>query len=192
MINLLPDNKKREIQAARMNVVLLRYNLLTVSALGFLVLLCLAFYVILHSSQTNAMTTSIDNNQKAASYNDVRKAADEYRSDLKIASAILDRGTSYTPLIFAMSKLMPDGVVMNTIDLNAQSFLQQVSFTASARNYALATQLKNNFQTSDLFCNVHFENLTDSNATGSGKTDDKYPIAITISVKFKKADQKQC
>ncbi len=32
MINLLPDDTKREIQAARMNVLLLRYNLLVLGA----------------------------------------------------------------------------------------------------------------------------------------------------------------
>lgn len=192
MINLLPDTYKRDTQAARMNVILLRYNLLMLLTVGLLVLLCLIFLFILRSNQSSAIALSNDYSQKAASYEEVRKEADQYRSDLDIASKILDRGTSYTSLLFGIAEILPAGVVLNTIDLKASSADQQVSFTASSRTFALATELKNKFQSSDLFCNVYFQNISDesSGPNGGSVLDSRYPITITISVLLKKTGQK--
>lgn len=192
MINLLSDSYKRDIQAARMNVILLRYNLFLFLGVGLLVILCLIFLFILRNNQSSAISLSNDYSQKAASYEAVRIEADQYRSDLDIASKILNRGTNYSSLIFGITKILPPGVVLNAIDLNASSVGQQVSFTASSRTFALATELKNKFQSSDLFCNVYFQNISDASSgpNGGNVIDSGYPITITISVLLKKAGQK--
>jgi hypothetical protein len=184
MINLLPDDIKREIRAARMNVILLRYNLLILSALGMMITLCLLFYIILQSTQSHAVSTSNDNSEKAASFASVRKEADEYRNNLSIASKILDNSLPYTTVIFQITKLLPTGVNLDGLSLNASDFGQQVVFSAHARGYAQATQLKQNFQNSNLFTNVFFQNLVDNGATSSTPVD--YPIGITISAKLNK------
>lgn len=185
MINLLPDERKRDIQAARMNVVLLRYNLLFLSALGFLIIVCLLFYVILQSSQSNAVNTSNDNSSKAASYAEVRTSADEYRNNLSIASKILDSSVNYTAVVFAITELLPDGVVLDNVNIDASHFGKQTTFSAHAKTYAKATELKERFQKAEsLFSNVYFENLTDNGVASGSQTPPGYPIAVTISAKL--------
>lgn len=200
MINLLPDDRKRDVLAARMNVVLLRYNFLVLIALGVLITLCLLFYVILQTSENNAVTTSSDNNQKAASFGDVKSAADEYRNNLSVASKILDNGVNYTSVVFAITKLLPDGVILDGINISAENFGQQTSFSAHAKTYAAATQLKNNFEKSSNFTNVYFQNLTDNTVTAGAQGTQgvqgvqtntqnpagEYSIAVTISAKLAK------
>ena len=185
MINLLPDETKRDIRAARMNVVLVRYVLLTLCALLLLAAFCGLFYFILHETQSKAMTTSVDNNAKATSYGNVRKAADEYRNNLSIASKILNNSVNYTSVIFEITKLLPKGVTLDSLNLTAADFGQQTSFSARAKSYDKATELKKNFEGSKIFTNVYFQNLTDSNASSSSGTN-PYPIAITISAKLNK------
>lgn len=157
MINLLPDEVKRDMNAARMNVVLLRYNIMVLIAVIILGLFCLAFYFILHTSQTVAVSTSNSNNSKAASYADVRKEAENYKSNLAVAKSIFSNVISYTDILNAITKLVPDGVVLDSLNLSDSTFGQQSSFAAHAQSYAAATKLKENFQSSKLFSNVYFQ-----------------------------------
>lgn len=186
MINLLPDEIKRDIRAARTNVVLVRYNLFTVVAAALLVLFCAFFYVMLGISQTNSVTKSTDNTQKAETYASVRKQADEYRTNLTIAGKVLDNSVNYTSVIFAITNLLPKGVVLGGVTLNAADFGQQTTFSAKAKTYQDATKLKESFQNSTIFENVYLQNLTDSASEGE---EGPYPISITISAKLKKAGQ---
>ncbi len=193
MINLLPDEAKRDIRAARMNVVLLRYNLLTLVAAVVMVGFCLVFYFILHSNQSSAVDTSHDNSIKAASYEDTRKKADEYRKNLSIASQIIDNGVSYTNLVFAITKLIPDGVILNGLNLTTATIGQQISFTAQAVSYDAAAELKSNFQgevdskEKPLFTNVYFQSLSNNAGGESSSSGNPYPITVTISAKLNKA-----
>jgi hypothetical protein len=187
MINLLPTDAKRDIQAARMNVVLLRYNILTIAAMGMLVGLCFLFYVILHANQSTAVTTNNDNVTKAASYATVRTEADSYKSNLSIANKILDNSVNYTTVIFAITQLLPSGVILDALNLSATDFGQQTSFTAHAKNFTKATELKDKFQSSSLFTNVFFQTLTDGSAAPGSTELGDYPIAVTISGKLSKA-----
>lgn len=185
MINLLPDDRKHEIEAARTNVVLLRYNFLMIGTLGVLVAICTLFYFILSNTQSNAATVSSENAKKVAGYATVKRNADEYRNNLTLANTILDRSVNYTSVIVAITQLLPKGVVLDGINLNATDFGQQTAFSAHAKNFAQATELKVNFQKSKIFSNVFFQSITDTDSSGEDSTN-TYPLAITISAKLNK------
>lgn len=181
MINLLPDDSKKEIQAARVNVILLRYNLVVLGAFAGLAAICMIFYLILFSNQTTANSTSTSNQKEVGKYAKVQIAADTYRSNLKTANEILDRGVNYTSFIVALTETLPAGVIIDNIDLSADDFGKQITFTAKAESYDKAIEMKEKFQSSTRFSNVHFNSLTDSSGS-QGANPVKYPIAITISV----------
>lgn len=187
MINLLPDERKRDIIAGRTNVILLRYNILTLFSVVGLAGICAMFYMILQMNYDKALADSQSNSSKANSYTDVRKQADEYRKNLTLASSILNGSVNYTPVIFNLAKLLPDGVILDSVGLSSADFGQQINFTAHAKNIAQATKLKENFQQSPMLSNVYFQSLTDQSSTSgdAGKNND-YPIAITISLKIDK------
>lgn len=183
MINLLPDDMKKDIRAARMNVVLIRYMLLTAVMLGVLLASCVVAYFILHSSQSNALTTSTNNVAKASTFDSVRKEATDYRNNLSIARTILNKSFSYTTVVFEITKTLPKGVVLDNISLTSTSFGQQTTFAAHAKTDADAMALKNSFQKSPLFSNVYFQNLSD-NSLANEPMFANYPIAVTISAKL--------
>lgn len=185
MINLLPDEAKRDIRAARMNVILLRYNLLAAGAAALMVLVCLIFYIILRDNQSQALNTTNDNNAKAASFANVRKDATEYRDNLTLASKIIENGVSYTNVIIAITKLIPSGVVLDNLTLSALTFGQPTTFTGHAKSYETAAKLKENFQTSKIFSDVYFQSLTTS-GTGTGGSGNAYPVALMLNAKLSK------
>ena len=184
MINLLPDDIKRDVQAARTNVILLRYTFITIGSVGLLAALCLVFFVILGTYQSNAVLKTTDNSSKAQSFNDVRKQADEYRNNLTLANKVLGNSVDYTSVVFAITSLLPKGVVLDSLTFNAENFGQQTSLSARARSYDAATSLKDSFQKSALFSNVHLQSLTDA----STQEQNSYPISVTISVKINKVN----
>jgi len=182
MINLLPDEIKGEIKAGRANVILLRYNLLSLVAFTILAAFCLLFYVLLQSAQTHAVATSSNNTAKASTLDNVRKAADDYRSNLLIAKQILNNSVNYTSTILEITKLIPKGVVLDNINISNGIVGQQTTFGAHALTYSAATDLKHSFENSKLFSNVYFQKLNDENKEGASPK--PYPIAITISAKL--------
>jgi len=183
MINLLPDDYKKDIRTARANVVLLRYNILMLVSVAVLVVICIAFYFILTISQASAVSRNTENSSKASSFQEVRTAADEYRSNLSVANSVLSNSVNYTTVIFEITKLLPSGVVLDTISLSASDFGKQMVFATHAKSYSHATQLKESFQSSKLFSNVYFQNITD---TSSPDSNEAYPVAVTLSAQLNK------
>lgn len=180
MINLLPDDTKKDLSAARQNVLLLRYSLLTVSMAVILLLICATFYVYLKSSQATAMNQNQENVAKAESYKQTEIAAEEYKQNLATAKSIFEKSVDYTPTIIEIVKLLPSGVILESISLSTTDFSKETIFTAKATSIKTATQLKQNFQGSDMFSDVKFQNVNTSN-TGTD-----YPVVVTLSVQINK------
>lgn len=190
MINLLPEDNKRLMRAARANVVLLRYNLFTLIAVVVLCLICVLFWAMLHNTQSTALSKSTTNSEKAATYAETRKQADEYRANLAIASQILSNGVNYTDTIFTITKLLPSGVVLDSLTVNATDFGKQMTFSAHAKTFDKATELKKNFQNSTAFSNVYLQNISDSSDGGGSGSSAEYPVAIALSAKLNEAVKK--
>jgi Tfp pilus assembly protein PilN len=186
MINLLPEGYKKEIRAARTNVVLLRYNLLALGAIAFVLLSCLAVYGLLGATKSNAEATNQDNAKRAVDYEQTRKEADEYRKNLEIARKILDNEVVYTDQIFTITNLLPSGVVLDSLNLNSKDFGTPVLVNAHAKNYDAVTNLKKAFEQSSYFSDVHFQSITDD----GGNAAPGYPISVVISVTINKAVKK--
>lgn len=184
MINLLPTEYKKELRAARMNVVLLRYNVITASAVVFLMLTCGIFFAILTTNKITAEDTNKVNEEKASSYASTKQQAEEYRNNLAVAKQILTTEINYTDVVFAVTSLLPKGVILNDLTLSAADFGNQTTITAQAKDYDAATALKERFQESQVFSNVSFQTISDSQSEGGGNS--AYPINVTMSVTVNK------
>lgn len=186
MINLLPEDHKNELRAARTNVTLLRYNIFTLIGLVLLTLMCGLFFVILLENKRVATDNNSDNLLKAAAYSEAKAAADEYKANLATAKKILDNEVTYTDTVFAIAGAMPAGVILDNLALSAQDFGSQVSLTARAKSIPTATTLKQRFQTSTIFSNVYFQTITKE---ADSEQASAYPITVNISVKINKDTQ---
>lgn len=180
MINLLPLEEKRQLRAARTNTLLLRYNIALLIVFIFLGLATMVVYVYLNNTRAVAEQTINDNKTKAASYAIVQSQADVFRSNLSIAKQILGNEVTYSKVILAVANLMPPGTVLDKLNLDSQTFGTPMVLTAQANSYESALKLKDSFQSSSLFTDVHFENITSAEGTTG------YPFNVNLSVTFKK------
>ncbi len=188
MINLLPDGYKKELLAARSNVVLLRYNFLFLGLAAFVLASSLVVYALLGNAEGQAKATNSDNNSRATQYAGTEKEANDYRKNLTTAAKILDNEVNYTDRVFAITNLLPSGVVLDSLSLNAKDFGTPTVLNAHAKDYNAVTALKSAFQASPtVFSNVHFQSITND---GGGTTGAAYPISVGINVTMNKADRK--
>ena len=79
MINLLPDDKKKQIKAERSNVLLLRSNIMLIAVIVFLGMDVAITYYILTSAKTSAQTEITSKNDKENSYAVLKSKAEIVR-----------------------------------------------------------------------------------------------------------------
>lgn len=178
MINLLPQEEKRQIQAGRSNVLLLRYNILLLMVVAFLGLAIGVTYYILSTSQVNAEVLIAKNIEKEKTYSTLKAQADNFRSQLSEAKLILDGDLSYSDTVLTIAALVPKGVVLTNITLNRESFSQPITLVAHVKGEQEALNFRENFQNSPLFSNADFGVLTKSETSG-------YPYTIELRVTMK-------
>lgn len=183
MINLLPDERKAEIRAGRTNVLLLRYIVITLTAVVVLGGLLAGSYIVLDGAKENAQIKVNENEARVSAYNDVRTNADSFRADLATAKTVLDDDISFTKLIYKIANVVPRNVVLDNLNLDPATFGSNITMNASAKTFADAGKLKDAFiKSSDIFTNVQIQSLSsDSSTSGSG-----YPVKVTLTVVINK------
>jgi len=179
MINLLPSEHRKQLQAARSNTLLLRYNFLLGGAVVFLLLATAVVYIYLNNAKASAEQLITDSKNRVGEYASVQQQAEDFRNSLSAAKQVLDQDVSYTKVILEIAKLLPSGVVMDTLSLDATTFGTPTTFAAKARDYNTALALKDSLESSDLFSNVYFASIS-----GDGESD--YPINVSLNVTIKK------
>ena len=187
MINLLPEANKNELRAARMNVLLLRYNVMTLIAVGILLLAVAGFYAYLAGTKASAETANAENEAKASSYADTKKEAAEYRANLATAKQILSNEVIYSTTVFGITELLPKGVILDSINLSSQDVGNQTVLKTYATDYDAVARLKQSFERSKLFSDVHFQSITVQKSE-EGKPN-KYKLEVNISVKMNKVEK---
>jgi hypothetical protein len=183
MINLLPDDAKNEIHAARTNVMLVKYIVILVLGGVFLCLISVAVYFVLVGTRTNAESILSDNTTKTNAYTPVQAQATALRSSLASAKVILDKEVVYTKVLTSIAKAVPAGVVLDSLSLSPTTFGVPITLQAFAKTNDDALALKSNFQKSPLFSNVTFVSLSGSAQTKSGA----YPVTASLSLIINKS-----
>jgi len=182
MINLLPSEDIRQLRAARSNTLLIRYNILLLAGIVFLGLMTGVTYIYLTSTKATAESTIAENRDKVSDYSQIEDEAEEFRNNLATAKQILDKDVSYTKVILEISQLLPGGVILDNLTLDPQTFGSETTITAQAKDYASALALKDAFEQSSLFTNVHFQTIT----VNETPQDAGYPISANLNVTIRK------
>jgi Tfp pilus assembly protein PilN len=180
MINLLPPEEKRQLHAARSNTLLIRYNILLLGVVAFMGVAIAVTYVYLNTTQQAAKQTITENDAKVTQYAPVQAQAEQFRQHLTTAKQILDNEITYSKAVTAIAKLIPSGVILENLSLDAQTFGTETALVAQAKDYDSALALKDSFQKSSLLSDVHFNSIT------SGGTDTSYPVTVNLSITIKK------
>lgn len=175
MINLLPNEEKVQIRAARTNVILSRYIFIILFAIAFLVLVTGASYYVLRQFDMSAKQTISSHSLTSHSASSTPVANTQIL--LTQAQAILGSNISYVTTLGHITDLLPAHTVLKTISLSTTSFSEPFSFTALATTPTTATQIISSFKASPYFTNV-----TGTTPTSSGKSDYPYTVTITATM----------
>lgn len=185
MINLLPPHEKRQINAGRVNTLLWRYSLLSLLLFGLLLVVIAGLYLMLTNNKLAAQAQIDDNQQKLAEHREIQANVNQFRDNLTTAKTILDKEIHYSKVITRIARLLPAGVVLSNLQLDANSFGKPISITAQGKSHEDALKLKTSFENSDVFTGVHLESV--STKAGAGA----YSAEIIINATIKPEVAKQ-
>ncbi|HYG83386.1 MAG TPA: hypothetical protein VD907_00730 [Verrucomicrobiae bacterium] len=176
MINLLSPEEKRQLRAARTNVLLLRYNILvaiTILAVGGV--FGVGFFITFQERE-QALQEQRDNQARTADFSQVRREAEEFTKNLATAKSILSQEIVYSELLVAVAKTLPRGTVLTDISLTPANFNTPSTLAARTKNYDGALQLKGTLEASPLFSNVSITNIIQDS------TNRAYPVSVQLNV----------
>lgn len=182
MINLLPELSKKQIVAARSNVLLLNYIIVLVMAFLFLIAVTIGVYVVLMDTKTRADNLIKENQAKTSSFNTVQAQAKTLQASLQTAKTILDKEVVYSKIILGIAAAMPDGVVIDILSLNPSTLGTPTTLQIFAKTNEAALELKKRFQQSALFSDVSFTLIT----SNTGSTAGDYPVNATLKLTINK------
>lgn len=182
MINLLATDRKEEIKAARVNVILMRYMGIILLSQLFIGGALFVTYTVLTATLTSAESIISTNDIKADVYSETRQQVEGLSAKLNGAKVALDQEVRYSQVLVKMGQLMPTGTVLGDLTLNTASFNgQPVDVKAYAKSTNEAGLLQTNFQGSPLFSNVEIK------STEANQEVDGYPVTISMTVTLNKA-----
>lgn len=183
MVNLLPPETKRQLRAARTNVILYRYCLLI---LATAVLLGGVFAVGFWSDINDrriADQSKAETQAASVPYAKTKAAAEAFASDLTAARTILGSNTSFSKLVFDIAAIVPPGVVLNNLTLGTTAKADTpIDISGRASSYAAAVMLKNSLETSPIFEKVNIVNVSQTDVSGPNVSDlaKRYPFAVSL------------
>ncbi len=187
MINLLSDEKKSEIRAGRLNVILLRFITITGGGMVLLAFIVIGAYITLRYTHDQVESRMKQNSADEIAYESTKTQAQEYRNNLATAKQILDQGTNYSSLVLKIARAVPSGVVLDSLTLNSTTIGQPMTLGAHAKSINAAKSLKKSFSDRpDLFSNVSFDQINNG-SDDSSSSKDGYPVSITLSLVINKS-----
>lgn len=178
MINLLPPEEKRQILAARSNTLLWRYCVVSLLLAVLLLAFVVTIYFLLASAKSTAEQKIADNERRMAEYAPVEKQAAEFKSNLATAKTILGKEGRYGKAAVAIASVVPSGIVLQSLQLDATTIAKPMRLTAMAKTEHDALRLKTSFEQSKLFKDVYLESIqlpTPNQTSGS------YPVTINFN-----------
>lgn len=182
MINLMPDDAKKQLRAARSNTNLLRYMLVLLFAAAFIGLILYGAYFLLTLTKDSAQSLIDVNADKASVYSETKAQVDSLSASLSEAKGILDQEIPYSHVLVNIAQQMPAGTILDKLTLNAAAFSSNpITIKVFAKTTDDAVALRERFQNSPLFSNVNFQSISDTDGTAG------YPVSVTMTLILNKA-----
>jgi hypothetical protein len=182
MINLLSDNLKASIRAARTNVLLLRYMSIIALAFAFIGGAMYISYTLLQQTMGSAEQLVSSYDVKADIYSDTKAQVDELSGKLNEANAIANQEVLYSKVLVKMGAVMPAGTVISDLKLEAANFVATpAQLTVYAKSATEAGQIQSALQSSPLFSQVTLVSTESENGING------YPVNVSLTVLLNRA-----
>lgn len=181
MINLLPDDTKKQIKAAHANSILIRLIICLVCAAIFLLVICFGTYYLINKTK---QTPNNDNSSSAQSiYQSNKSKADVISASFDLVKNNLSQKVNYSTIITEIAANLPTGVIIDSLLLNEQSLNQPITLKLRAKSVDSATQIKTNFDKSTSM----FSNFSAAPTEGNQTDVPGYPYLISATVSINRS-----
>lgn len=187
MISLLPPIAKKELAAARTNVLLLRYLILVVGVIAFLCIEMVVVFVFLNQQKDTSLATVQENENKSRELAPVKAAATSFNNDLAIAENIMSKQVSYTAILREFANTMPSGVVISDLTIDPTTIGKPISMPLKAKSLQAVFDFKHLFNNSTYFEDVSIQTISDASQDGKNKDAGEYPVSATVNITFKQS-----
>ncbi len=159
MINLLSTESKKELKAARRNLVLRKY----IFTLLFLAVVITGSYGVGYGLLINQETTYKDQiaefePQKAA-YASTIKEATAYNQNLLVAKSILANELAFSSFMTTIATTTPQSVVSIGLNIKAKEITKPIDFSFTAKSYPDVLKTKVAFEDSPYFNDVKIRSI---------------------------------
>lgn len=179
MINLLSTERKRELTAARRNVILRKY----VFTLIFLAIVIAGSFLVgfglLHTRESEYKKEIARYKPEQARYADTLEQAGEYTNNLRIAKSILDNDMSFSSLTMLIARTTPKNVTLVTLNIHAKELAKPIELTFGAKSHQDTLVAKEAFENSPYFKDVKLRSI---DKQGEGD----YPYRFVLLVTFER------
>ncbi len=199
MINLLSPVQKEEIKAARLNVQLRKYVLLSsFVAVAIIAVYGIGFYFVINEKDKAQQQLSQDESA-VVRYQSVQKDAKAYKTNLTIANKVLTSGQSYSTFLTSVAQALPGGSILTDLTMNdlggptvaTAAGAGAITLHARTTSYGGALQVKDSLEASDVFENVSITDVKRAEITAeSTALEKKYPFTLNVSVDIPKQKAK--
>lgn len=186
MINLLDPEQQRQLKAARLNVKLRRFVVLSsVVVLGVGVVYGVGFWLA-RSERAVAEANHQTAEQELSKYATTVTDAATYRQNLATAKQILGNEMVFSTFLTDLGSLMPQGTILDSINLSTDQASSQnkgaVTLATRAKSYDSVLKIKQAFEGSSLFSDVRILNTSVGDKTGASGNALTYPYTATFEL----------
>lgn len=184
MINLMPTEAKRQLRAARVNLILFRYSVVMVLTIIALGVVFAGSHFLLTISKDGSQALLDANQERALAYRDTQAQVTALGANLGDAKIQLDQESSYTNVLRNIAGLMPAGTTMQSLDINdaAINGSTPIEIQVYAVDGDAIVALRQNFQNSPFFTSVNVENISEDTGGVEG-----YPASGSMKLTLTKA-----
>ena len=181
MINLLPENMKQDIKAARFNLLLIRFALIQIIAVAFLVGIFGVFYFVLMQIRTNSSSMSANTTNTQAT--NIGQQYEATKNKINSASTLLSTGYPFADTLTSLASLTPNGVIVDSLTMKSDIYGKPLNLKGRAVDNSTVSTFSTNLEAAkDMFSSVKLKSTT---TTGGEKA--AYPVDFVITVTINKS-----
>lgn len=159
MINLLSTGTKKELRAAKRNVVLRKY---VVTLLSTAVLVAVAYgvgYLVLTSQEQSYRQELAQYEPQKAQYADTIALAAEYSKNLSIAKTILENEVVFSDYMLLLAKTTPSDAVLVNLATKSSALNKPVELIFATKTYDDSLRVKEALEASPYFSDAKLKSV---------------------------------
>lgn len=182
MINLLPYDMKKQLKAARLNSILIRYIIVLLISTLFIGLLGLGLNYYIDLTQNSIGDKSEQAGSASMTNAEMTSKATDINQKVASVKSAVETGTSYSQILINLAQKLPSGVILETLSLSDSELSKTIELTFYAKNNDSARKIKDQLSSSAMFKNISEPTITTiDNPAFSG-----YPTKVVLSLTIDK------